>query len=111
MSIYAMRSKNISQANTKIEYKGFEISIAFDDGHRGGHLTRTSIMVYRGDKEVTRMVGVNIEERRVTEEGIIDPKGEDLIEIMRAIDQLEPERQTTEVNETFSDIVRGARQM
>lgn len=81
-----MRSQSVAQANTKIEYKGFEISITFDDGHCGGHLTRSSIVVYKGDDDVTRKVGANIEARRVTEEGIIDPKAEDLIEIMRAID-------------------------
>ena len=111
MSIYAMRSKSVSQANTKIEHKGFEISIAFDDRHRGGHLTRASIIVYKGDEDVTRKVGANIEERRVTEEGIIDPKGEDLVEIMRAIDALEPTRKTDDLGGALSDIVQGARRM
>lgn len=107
MTIYGFRSNDPGRANTKIEFKGYEISIAMDDGHRGRHLTRASIVVYKGGRDVTAELGL----KKVTADGLIDPTGDDLFKIMQAIDQLEPERETADVNETFSDIVRGARRM
>ena len=107
MTIYGFRSNDPGKANTKIEFKGYEISIAMDDGHRGRHLTRASIAVFKGDRDVTGELGLE----KVTADGLIDPTGEDIFKIMRKIDELESQRPADDLNGTFTDIVRGARRM
>ncbi len=92
MTIYGVRSNDPGRANTKVEFKGYEISIAMDDGHRGRQLTRASIAVFKGDRDVTAELGLE----KVTADGLIDPTGEDLFKIMQAIDQLEPTREVTD---------------
>ncbi len=103
--IYGFRSRNLYNANTRIEFKGYEISIAMDDGNRGGHLTRTSIIVYKDERDVTATLGLD----KVSDEGIIHPTGEDLLKVMQAIERLE--HVPADVSESFSDMVRGARRM
>ncbi len=95
MSIYGVRSNDPGRANTKIEYKGFEISIAMDDGHRGRDLRRTSIIVYKDDRDMTSELGLE----KVTVHGIVDPSGEDLFKIMEAIDKFESTPKVTDVTD------------
>ncbi len=42
------------QVCTKIEFRGYEISVAMDASHGRGALARTDIRIYQGDKEVTK---------------------------------------------------------
>lgn len=89
--IYGVRSNEPWRACTRIEYKGHEISIAMDDGNRGRDLTRASIIVYMKDQDVTANLATTLEPAtaaKITPDGIIDPKGEDLLNIMMAIDKL-----------------------
>ena len=39
--------------NTRIEYKGYEISIACDSSHGPGDLRRSEMRIYIGDNDVT----------------------------------------------------------
>lgn len=93
--IYGKRSNDPGRANTKIEYKGYEISIAMDDGHRGRDLTRTSIVVYKDGHDVMDSLGLPSKTHsKITADGIIDPNGDDLFNILAMINFLEETRAT-----------------
>ena len=69
---------------TKINFRGFEISIAMDDRSLGGGqpLTRTTLIVYKDGKDVTaELPGIT----NVDLEGIRDCDAEDLYKVMQAI--------------------------
>jgi hypothetical protein len=52
--IYGIKSLNQGHANTKIRFRGYEISIAMDDScGKLRQLSRTEIAVFRDDKEVS----------------------------------------------------------
>ena len=48
-----VREQANKQVCTKIEYKGYEISISMDSSHGPGHLTRSDIRVFRGNYDVS----------------------------------------------------------
>lgn len=82
--IYADRPQSPNQVNHRIRFRGFEISIASDDRSRGGNapLSRSSLVVFKGDQEVTyKFAG-----RHNTTNGAIEEvDGEALFEVMKAI--------------------------
>lgn len=82
--IYTPRSSDTNHTCTKINFRGFEISIAMDDRCLGGNrpLTRSSLVVYKGDQEVTsHFAGLHN-----TDNGaILEVEGETLFEVMQAI--------------------------
>jgi hypothetical protein len=52
--IWAFKFNHHGQANTKIEFKGYQISIAMDDScGTMEHYSRTDIRIYHGDSDVT----------------------------------------------------------
>lgn len=60
--IYGMKSRNHTQANTKIMFRGFEISIAMDDSCGVmQNLCRTEIVVYHNNVEQFREPGDDAE--------------------------------------------------
>lgn len=90
---------------TKINFRGFEISIAMDDRSLGGRrpLTRSTLIVYKDGKDVTaELPGIT----NVFPEGIRDCEAEDLFKVMQAIASLPV---SADVSEAFSEIVRSAR--
>lgn len=82
--IYADRPQSPNQVNHRVQFRGFEISIASDDRSRGGNapLSRSSLVVFKGDQEVTyKFAG-----RHNTSNGAIEEvDGEALFEVMKAI--------------------------
>lgn len=97
--IYADRPESPNQVTHRISFRGFEISIASDDRSRGGNapLSRSSIVVFRGDQEVTyKFAG-----RHNTTNGAIEEvDGETLFEVMKAI----AEHPEAEQSQTLLDI-------
>jgi hypothetical protein len=105
MTIYGVRTNDPSRNVVKIEFKGFEISIAMDDGLRGRDLTRAMISVYKDDNDVTASLGLE----KVTEDGLIDPTGEDLFKIMQAIER--QKSVSSDASEPLSNTVSDARRI
>ncbi len=88
--IYADRPRSSGEAIHRIQFRGFEISIASDDRSRGGNapLSRSSLMVSENGHEVTyRFVG-----RHNTCNGAIEEvEGETLFEVMQVIAAAAPQ--------------------
>ena len=88
--IYTPRSSDTNHTCTKINFRGFEISIAMDDRCLGGDrpLTRSSLAVYKDGQEVTyKFAG-----RHNTDNGaILDVESETLFEVMQAIAAAAPQ--------------------
>ena len=71
---------------TKIEYKGYEISISMDSSHRPGDLTRSDIRVYTAPGSVP---GVDVTDMFLAPgETMLYGTGETLRDVMLAIDEL-----------------------
>jgi len=47
------------QVCTKIEFRGYEISVAMDASHGRGALARTDIRIYKGEEDVTKVLFPN----------------------------------------------------
>ncbi len=93
--IYTPRSGNTDHTCTKINFRGFEISIAMDDRSLGGNrpLTRTTLAVFKDENDVTaELPGIT----NVTEYGIRECDAEDLYKVMQAIAALPNETSTAE---------------
>jgi arabinogalactan endo-1,4-beta-galactosidase len=70
-----------------IPFRGYEISIALDDSHRGQNLTRATLAVFRNDEDVTAdfsSIG------NFTLDGMIYPTGEELFKLMQAVAEKSP---------------------
>ena len=90
--IYAKRCESTNRANTIILFRGYEISIAMDSrGRDEGALTRINLVVYKDDEDVTPDLVGKIKEV-VIDRGIDYPTAEDLFDVMKAIEQVQPER-------------------
>ena len=87
--IYAPRSSDTNHTCTKINFRGFEISIAMDDRCLSGSrcLTRSSLAVYRGVENVTHQVAGR---HNLVDGEILFCDGETLFEIMQAIVKQDP---------------------
>jgi len=76
--LYTQKNK---AANTKIEFKGFEISIAMDSSHGDGDLTRTDIRVYKENDDVT----IRFLDK---DEYMLYGNAETLLRVMKQIEQM-----------------------
>lgn len=88
--IYAMRPRGNEQVCTRIEFRGFEISIAMDAFHAGSPaLMRRTLAVYYNDRDVTANFYPS-EGVRMTLDGVVDCTGDDLFDIMKQIVEATP---------------------
>ena len=75
-----------AQVNTKIEFYGYEISIAMDSSLGAGDLTRADIRVYHDDQDVS-------ERFHAPECNMIYGTAGELFRVMNAINDLEKNRE------------------
>ena len=77
------------------------------DSENGTLVTRTTLAVFKGDKDVTaELPGIT----NVTEDGIRDCDAEDLYKVMQSIASL-PAVTDAEVSEEFTRLIVAARKM
>lgn len=81
------RHQKNKQVCTKIEYKGYEISIAMDSSHGDGDLRRTDIRVFAlpGAVPGADVSSIFLEE----DESMLYGNAETLIRVFKKIDELE----------------------
>ena len=106
--IYADRPQSPNQVNHRIQFRGFEISIASDDRSRGGNapLSRSSLMVFKGKEVVT----IQFAGRHSTYNSAIEEvDGETLFEVMQAIASVPTDPVSNDVAEEFTRLIVSAR--
>jgi hypothetical protein len=84
--LYVLPQRKNTQVCTKIEYKGFEISIAMDSSHGDGDLRRSDIRVYgcAGNSH-----GLDVtEDFYIDDENMLVGTGEVLKRVMDQIDKV-----------------------